>query len=157
MHPSPPVRASQLQLAVEQPSKRKDAGTSPKWYPTSKTKKPQQDGRRINHDRIKSHTCQVSDLQTGKTIIPRSSCTLVICNTMSDTRGPDKGTGNPQGIWPWSPVGFDYRSEDWGKQRLQSYRAQTNFACTKTRRRGAVTSQETEPKLLLVLEGLLWA
>ena len=24
--------------------------------------------------------------------------------------GSDKGTGNPQGIWPWSPAGFDHRT-----------------------------------------------
>lgn len=24
--------------------------------------------------------------------------------------GPDKGTGSPPGIWPWSPVGFDYKT-----------------------------------------------
>ena len=37
--------------------------------------------------------------------------------------------------------------QDWGKQRLQPWRAQQNFACTKTQRKGAVTLQETEPKL----------
>ena len=24
-------------------------------------------------------------------------------------RGPDKGAGNTQGIWPWGPLGFDYK------------------------------------------------
>ena len=37
--------------------------------------------------------------------------------------------------------------QDWGKQKLQSWRAQQNLACTKTQRKGAVTPQETEPKL----------
>ena len=37
-----------------------------------------------------------------------------------------EGTGYPQGVWLWRPVGFDYRlSQDWGKQRLHSWRAQT--------------------------------
>ena len=36
--------------------------------------------------------------------------------------------------------------QDWGKQRLQPWRAQQNLACTKTQRKGAVTPQETEPK-----------
>ena len=44
--------------------------------------------------------------------------------------------------------------QDWGKHRLQSWRAQ-NFVHTKTQRKGAVTLQETEPKLSASVGGLL--
>ena len=37
--------------------------------------------------------------------------------------------------------------QDWGKQRLQSYRAQTKPCVYQIQRKGAVTPQETEPKL----------
>ena len=46
MRPSPPVRASQLQLVVEQPSKGGCWNPPKKDTPHPKTKKPQQDGRR---------------------------------------------------------------------------------------------------------------
>ena len=64
--------------------------------------------------------------------------------------GPDERTGNSQGIWSLRPVGFDKKKkkrlpQDWGNQRLQSWRIQ-NLECTKTQRKGAVTPQETEPK-----------
>ena len=44
--------------------------------------------------------------------------------------------------------------QDWGKQRLQSWRAQ-NLVHAKTERKGAVTLQETEPKLSASVGGLL--
>ena len=37
--------------------------------------------------------------------------------------------------------------QDWGKQRLHSWRAQTNLVHAKNQRKGAVIPQETEPKL----------
>ena len=43
--------------------------------------------------------------------------------------------------------------QDWGKQGLQFWRAQKNLACTKTQRKGAVTSQEIEPKLPVSVGG----
>ena len=36
--------------------------------------------------------------------------------------------------------------QDWGKQRLQSWRAQQNHAHTKTQRKRVATPRETEPK-----------
>ena len=60
-----------------------------------------------------------------------------------------KRPGNPQGIWPWGPGGFDYRTSrglgETPSSRLGGYKQ--NFAHTKTQRRGAVTPQKTEPKL----------
>ena len=52
----------------------------------------------------------------------------------------NKGTGNPQGIWPCRPVGFDHRIG--GKQRLQSWEGRNKTLCaTKTQGRGAVAPQ----------------
>ena len=54
--------------------------------------------------------------------------------------GSNKGTGNPLRIWPWRPEDLITRlSQDWGKQRFQSWRAQQNLAWTKTQRKRAVT------------------
>ena len=62
--------------------------------------------------------------------------------------GHSKGTGNPQGIWPSGPVGFDYRPSRGLRETDSSFRGhKQNFAHTKTQRRGAVTPQEAEPKL----------
>ena len=46
--------------------------------------------------------------------------------------------------------------QNWGKQRLQSWRSQTSLVHAKTQRKGAVIPPETEPNYLLVLKGLLW-
>ena len=48
-----------------------------------------------------------------RTIIPKkfSYCCEGLENHFRlPTWGPDKGTGNLQGIWPWSPAGFDYNT-----------------------------------------------
>ena len=47
------------------------------------------------------------------TIIPRSSRNVLKFlgpTTDFPTRGSSKRTENPQGIWPWRPLGFDYRT-----------------------------------------------
>ena len=56
--------------------------------------------------------------------------------------GSNIGKGNPQEIWPWGPVGFDYRNRDptLGGQNQ-------NLPCMRTQRRGPVTPQETESDL----------
>ena len=46
------------------------------------------------------------------------------------------------------PAGFDYgTSVELGEMETPAWRAQTKFVCTKTQRKGAMTQQETEPKL----------
>ena len=91
----------------------------------------------------------------------RSSLTVVkVLSPTSDfpAWGSDKGTGNSQGTWPRSPVGLIIGlPQDWGKQRLQTWRAHTNLAHTKSQRKGAVTPQEAAPNYLRVLDGLLWS
>ena len=62
------------------------------------------------------------------------------------TWGSVKGTENPQRIWIWKPVGFDYRTyTELGKQTLGGQ--EQNLVCTRTQEKGAVTPQETDPGL----------
>ena len=49
-----------------------------------------------------------------------------------------------QGIWPWRPAGFDYKTSGGNRDSSLGGHKQ-NLACTKTQRKGAVTPQETEP------------
>ena len=63
------------------------------------------------------------------------------------TWGSCKETENPQRIWLWRPVGFDYKTyTGLGKQTLGGY--QQNFVCTRTQEKGIVTPKETDPDLL---------
>ena len=53
---------------------------------------------------------------------------------------------NPQGIWLWRPVEFDYRTyTGLGKQTFGGHKQ--NFVCTRMQEKGAVTPQETDPDL----------
>ena len=63
--------------------------------------------------------------------------------------GSNKGTENPQGIWPWGWVGFDDGlPEDWGKQRLWSWRAQTKFCAHQEERSRDPTGDWTKTTCL---------
>ena len=54
-------------------------------------------------------------------------------------------------------MGFDHRiSTGLGKTETPVLESKQNLLCAKTQGKGAVTSQETEPDLPLILEGLLW-
>ena len=70
---------------------------------------------------------------------------------------PNKGTGNPQGIWLWRPAGFDYQDfHRTGENRDSSLGGHKwNLVCSKTQRKGAATPQETEPKLPASVGGSL--
>ena len=91
-----------------------DTETYQKKLPSQPKKTLQWDGRKgHNHDQIKSHTCQVGNPQTAEQSYQRSSPTIVmVLNLMSGfpAWGSDKWMGNPQGIWPWRPARFDYRT-----------------------------------------------
>ena len=150
MHSSPPMRAPKLQLAVEQPS------TRGHWNPPKKDtphpvakKKPQWDGRR-GVITIKLNTILPGwvtyKLENNNT---KELLTLLFWTSrqVSQPGDPAKGLGIPR------ESGLDSQQylliglpEDWGKQRLKSWRAQTKFSCTKTQRRGAGSPQETESK-----------
>ena len=57
-------------------------------------------------------SCQADDPQTAEQLYQRNSCTakkVLGPTTDFPTWGSKKGTENSQGIWLWSPVGFDYR------------------------------------------------
>ena len=70
----------------------------------------------------------------------------------------NKGTGNPQGIWPWRPARFDYKtSAGLGQNENSSLGGhRQNLVCTKTQRTGEWPHSGLNPSYLLVLEGLLW-
>ena len=72
--------------------------------------------------------------------------------------GSDKGTRNPQGLWPQRPVGFDYRTSTGLGETWSPVLEGTNKILHEQRpRRGRVIPLETEPNYLIVLESLLWS
>ena len=87
--------------------------------------------------------------QISEQLYRTSSCTIKkVLGFTADfpTWGSGKGTENPQGIWLWWPVGFDYRtSTELGKQTLGRHKQKLVLARTQDKR--AVLSQETEPDL----------
>ena len=101
------------------------------------------------------YSCPAHDPQTGEQLYQRSSHTIgkvLRPTTDSPAWGSGKGTENPQGIWLWNPVGFDYRTfTGLGKQRLLEGHKQ-NLVHTRTQEKGAVTPQETEAGLLVSLQ-----
>ena len=62
-----------------------------------------------------------------------------------------KRTKNPQGIWLWRPVGFDYRTYTrLGKQTLGGYKQK--LVCPRTQKKGAVIPQKTDPDLTVSVQ-----
>ena len=60
----------------------------------------------------------------------------------------DKGTGYPQGIWLWRPVGFNYRTSTGLLEKDSILKGdKQNLECTMTQWKGAVTPQGTKPDL----------
>ena len=92
-----------------------DAGTYQKRCLVSKDKEEPtarwQEGH--NHDKIKSHTHQwvTHQLESNNTteVLPLLWRFGTQCQAFPACR-PDKGTGNSQGIWSWSPGGFYYKT-----------------------------------------------
>ena len=110
---------------------------TPRWK-TGKATMRWQEGH--NHDKIKSHTCWVGTPQTGKQLHQTSSSAIVkVLHSQSGfpAWGSGKEARNPQRIWLWRPAQFDYSTstglaitvlpQDWGKQRLHSWRTQRNL------------------------------
>ena len=75
--------------------------------------------------------------QTGEQLYQRISCTAVkVLGPTTDfsTWGFGKEAENPQGIWLWRSVGWDYRiSSGLGKQTLGGHKQ--NLVCTGSRRK----------------------
>ena len=126
----------------------------------TKKQTPHTQGQRKSHDKTvggaRSWWNQILYSQGGsptnwRTIIPKR-----LSHYCEDSRphirlpSLGEGPGNPQVIWFWSPVGFDYRNSIyWEKQRLHSWRAQRNLVCTKTQKKGTVAPTEIQPDLPL--------
>ena len=72
--------------------------------------------------------------------------------------GSDKGTGNPQGIWSWRPVGFDCKTSTGLGVTETPVLEDTNKILSAPRLRGKEQwlHRRLNKKYLLVLEGLLW-
>ena len=96
------------------------------------------------------HTHQVGDPQIGN----NNTKELLLLGKGSEPHIRHPSLGVPQ--WLGLPRETDLESQrdmitrlsqDWRKQRLQSWRTQTKPCDTKTQKKGAVTPQKTEPKL----------
>ena len=73
--------------------------------------------------------------------------------------GSDKGTRNSQGIWPWSPVRFDYKTFTGLGETETPVLESTNKTLHAPRLRGKeqwLLHRRLNQNDLLVLEGLLW-
>ena len=130
VHPSPPARAPKSQLAVEQPF------TGGYWNPPIMISHVQRQKRTWNKTvgGAQSWWNQILHLPgrwltNWRAIIPKkfSHCCEVLSPTSGfSSWGSRKGTENTQGIWPWRPAGFDYRtSTGLGGNRLHFWRVQT--------------------------------
>ena len=133
-----------------------DAGTHQKKdIPCWKTKKKRSETvRGVHHDKIKFHTHQsvTHSLEKNNT---KNGLTL-LWRFQPNVRLPSLGIWQGQGIWPWRPVGFDYRISRGLRETETPVRRALNFASTKTQRTGAGTHRELNQNYLLMLEGLLW-
>ena len=85
--------------------------------------------------------CQADDPQSAEQLYQRNSCTVKkVLGPTTDfpTWGSGKGTENPQGIWLWRPVEFDYRTyTGLGKQTLGGHKQ--NLVRTRSQEKGAIT------------------
>ena len=73
--------------------------------------------------------------------------------------GSNKGTGNLKGIWPWRPVGFDYRtSTGLGETETPVLESTNKILCIpRPREKQKWPHRRLNQNYLLVLEGLLWS
>ena len=73
--------------------------------------------------------------------------------------GLDKGTGNPQGIWPWRPERFDYKtSTALGKLENPVMKDTSKTLCApRLRGKEQRLHRKLSQNYLLVLEGPLWS
>ena len=113
-----------------------------------------------------THHKAADNPQTGKQLNQRNSHTVAkVLGPRTDfpSWGSGKGTENTHEIW--RPVRFDYRtSTGLGSQTFGGHKQ--NFVHTRTKEKGAVTPEETEPALpgsvqaspveVRVNRGLLW-
>ena len=103
------------------------------------------------HDKIKPHTCQVGDPQSGEQLYHKGSPTVV--QVLSPTWGfpawgCGKGTRNPQGIWLWRLAGFDcWNSAGLGETKTPLLEGTHTTWCTWGPGESSSNPKETEPDL----------
>ena len=151
MHSSHPARSPKSQLVAEQPLTGGCWNLSKKDTPCPKAKKPQQDGRRGTAT-IKSNPIPTKwvtyKLENSNTKDVLSLLWRYWSPHQASKPGDLQKRRNSHGIWPWRPVGFDYKtSRGQGKQILQSWRAQTKPCMHQDSEERAVTHQEIDLKL----------
>ena len=103
----------------------------------------------------------MGDPQTGEQYQRSSHTVAKVLNSTSGfpAWGSDKGTGYPQGIWPWVPVRFDYRtSRGLMKTETPVLQSTSKLLCTPRprRRKEQWPHSWLNQNHLLVSEGLLW-
>ena len=96
-----------------------------------------------------------------RTIIPKKFSTVVkVLNPMPDFQawGSDKRTETHQGIWPWGPAGFDYRTSRGLGETETPLLQGTNKILHAPRPRGEEQwpQRRLNQNYLLMLDGLLW-
>ena len=95
-----------------------------------------------NHVIIKSHTCRVGDPQTEE--YQRSSCTSVkVLGPTSNFLTWGSGKGNPQGIWLWMTLGFDYKTSTGLGETKTLRRHEQNLVSTRTQGKTHKTLSQT--------------
>ena len=105
----------------------------------------------------------VGDPQTWGKYHQRSSPTVVkVLSPMSGFLAwrSKKGSNNPQGTWPWRPVGFEYRTATGlGKMETPPVLEGTNkiLHTPRPRRKEQWPHWQLNQNYLLVLESLLWS
>ena len=139
--------------------------TKKKYTLYPKTKKLQQDGRRDIH-MMKSNpiptwwvTCKLENNNT-KEVLPLFWKFSTPCQA-SQPGDPTKGLGIPkESDFEGQQDLITRLPQDWGKQRLQSWRAQTKLCLhqdsEKKKKKEQWLNRRLNQKYLLVLEGLLW-
>ena len=133
---SSPARAPKSQLAVEQPLTGGWCNPPKKDIPCLKTKKKlQRDGRR-DAIMIKSNPIPAGWVSWGS----------------------NKGTGDPQAIWPWRLAGFDYKpSTVLGETKTLVLEGTNKILCIpRSRGKEQWPHRRLNQNYLLVLEGVLW-
>ena len=94
-------------------------------------------------------SCRADDPQTAEQLYQINCHTVkkvLGAITGFPALGSGKETDNPQGIWLWRPVGFDYRTyTGLGKQTLCHLEGTNTTLCTPGPRRNQQAPQETDP------------
>ena len=155
---SPPARTPKLQLAVEQPSTGGCWNLPKKDTSCPKTKKKPQKGSRRGTITIKSNPILYGwvthklEKNNTKEVLP------LLWRFWTLHQSSQLRTGNPQGIWPWRPVRFDYKTSTGLGETETPVLEGINKALHAPRLRGKEQwpHRRLNPNYLPVLVGPLW-